>query len=156
MATLVTGILNCLYLIDANSGNLKITLIIFSFWGRKRVWHSNFQGMNELSWLLSYSYKFRKAKSLLNSYSVGMVKYWCSLLRNENLKSAVSQGWIDEWSWVFKYSYIVTKAQIYFNSYWKRMAKYDCAFSRSSGTLISAYLKNKLMNWADLLHSGIA
>ena len=69
--------------------------------GRGQKWarDSNFwmnEWMNEFSWFFACLYTFRKVKSYLNSYWVGMVKYVFGLLGHGTLKSAASQEWIDE------------------------------------------------------------
>ena len=51
-------------------------------------------GMN---WYFACLWKFRKAKSYINDFWVGMVRNGCAYLGHETLKSAVSK----EWGYVF-------------------------------------------------------
>ena len=46
--------------------------------------------IDEISWLLPYWYKFRKAKSHFDNYWVGIVKNWWGLIDHGTLKSGVS------------------------------------------------------------------
>ena len=61
--------------------------------GQKWTWECNFNKWINLAEFLHAlrKYIFKKAKSYLNSYWVGMVKYVCFLLGHRTLKSAIPQ-----------------------------------------------------------------
>ena len=74
----------------------------------------------------------------------------CGHLGHRTLYSAVSLERINELSSFFTCSYIVRKAKSYFGCIWSNMAV--TFWVQSLSNLL--HFKNKLMNWANVLHAG--
>ena len=61
--------------VDANSGKLRVTLIIFEWFWSKRCMGLTSEWMDESSWSFYMLIIFMKARSYFNSYWVSLVKY---------------------------------------------------------------------------------